>query len=356
MGDVSPSWNLRSEEIGSILVMRLGAIGDALRVLPALRRLRLACPRARIAWAVEDWVFPLLEGNPNVDAFHILRRGRIREGLLAAFGEYLRFVRELRTYRYDLVLDFHGRLKSGLLGFFSGAPNRVGFARGQCTECNYLFTNLKVVLDDPLKNRVLRFLDLLGALDLNVDYDPQDNGVYLREGLSSWAQEAYCALGRPDVAVYPGCSKNQASYHRWPADKWVELLGRLADLGLSATVFWGPDEEDYSRELCARVKGGAHMAPKTDLQEMMALLGLYRAFIGSNTAAMHMAWFRSVPTVVFVGLAQERTDSPLPPIKFKTLRASAYEKRGVSKRHQPELTTAVSVDEAFEALLEILED
>ena len=43
-----------------VLVIRFGAIGDCLRTLPAVRRLRLAKPHAEIAWAVENEV---LEGN-----------------------------------------------------------------------------------------------------------------------------------------------------------------------------------------------------------------------------------------------------------------------------------------------------
>ena len=57
-----------------ILVMRLGAIGDCLRVLPAVARIRRERPDAEIGWAVEHWVLPALKGNPLVDRFHVLNR------------------------------------------------------------------------------------------------------------------------------------------------------------------------------------------------------------------------------------------------------------------------------------------
>jgi len=37
-----------------ILIVRLGAIGDVIRTLPALRALRHKLPEAYIAWVVED--------------------------------------------------------------------------------------------------------------------------------------------------------------------------------------------------------------------------------------------------------------------------------------------------------------
>ncbi len=69
---------VRVREQARILVVRLGAIGDVLRVLPAVRRLRVRRPDVSIAWAVEDWVYPLLADNPNIDRFHVLQRNALR--------------------------------------------------------------------------------------------------------------------------------------------------------------------------------------------------------------------------------------------------------------------------------------
>jgi len=41
-------------DTGRILIIRLSAIGDVVRTLPALSTLRREYPNAHIAWAVED--------------------------------------------------------------------------------------------------------------------------------------------------------------------------------------------------------------------------------------------------------------------------------------------------------------
>ena len=43
-----------------------------------------------------------------------------------------------------MVLDFHGILKSGVIGFLSGTQLRVGFSREYSKECNHLFNNYHI--------------------------------------------------------------------------------------------------------------------------------------------------------------------------------------------------------------------
>jgi heptosyltransferase-1 len=336
------------------LVIRLGAIGDALRVLPAVRRLRCARPDATIGWAVEDWVYPLLAGNPNVDRFHVLNRGVLRGGVARALAEVGRFVREIRANAYDTVLDFHGRLKSGTVSRCSGARVRIGYARGSCTEGNYLFNNVRVRLADPAENRVLRFLHLLGPLGIGPPFDPADTGLHVDADVRRQARAWYASCGNPTLAAYPGSSRWQAAYHRWPSEKWVELLRRLGQERIRAVIFWGPDDAEYARAIAEQASDACILAPAATLPEMLAMLACFRAFIGTNTAAMHMAWLQGVPTAVFTGPADPRTDAPLPPVPSRVLRAGRHVRSGISKRHQPEVVTAVPVDEALAAIISLL--
>ena len=48
--------------------------------------------------------------------------------------EVTRWIRALRRRKYEVVLDFHGILKSGIIGLLSGAKKRVGFKKGYCKE------------------------------------------------------------------------------------------------------------------------------------------------------------------------------------------------------------------------------
>src|SRR3954451_22533888 len=59
---------------GSILVVRLGALGDIVHALPAVASLKHNYPGSRLTWAVEPRWAPLLANNPFVDRLVFIRR------------------------------------------------------------------------------------------------------------------------------------------------------------------------------------------------------------------------------------------------------------------------------------------
>jgi heptosyltransferase I len=337
-----------------VLVVRFGAIGDALRTLPAVRRLRVARPGVTIGWAVEQWVLPVLAGNPNVDRFHVLDRRELRAGPLRALREMARLRREIRSVEYDTVLDFHGRLKSGVVSRLSGAATRIGYAVGDSTEGNHLFNNVRVHLADRWENRVLRFLHLLEPLGIDTSFNASDVGIHVPEQEKEWARAAYERCRQPALAAYPGTSRKRI-HERWSLGKWIELLRRLGEEGLRSILFWGPDEKDLCVRLSEAAGPACVLAPPTTLPQMVAMIACCRVFIGSDTAAMHMAWLQGVPTAVFTSLKPARTFAPLPPCPYRVLRAAEQEREDRPVHKQPEgLLSEIAVGDAIEAVRELL--
>ena len=345
-------WGRVPEHASSFLIVRLGAIGDCLRVVPALRRLRRERPDAKIAWAIEHWVHGSVSACTAVDRFHILDRRELDAGPRRALAELRRFRSELRGEGYEVVLDLHGRLKSGLITSMSGARARVGYARADSSEGNHLFTNIHVRLEDSWESRVLRFLHILGPLGLDTDYDPGWGGLDIESGDLEMARAWYQEAGRPRLAVYPGTSNNRAA-ERWPSNKWVALLAHLAKDGASPVVFWGPSDRQMAVEIADGA--GAELAPPTTLGQMMAMLGLFDCYLGADTAAMHMSWLQGVPTVFFSGPKPVRTSAPLEPVPWRAVCASRYLVEGRRPGRQPkETVTEVSVEETLAAVREML--
>jgi ADP-heptose:LPS heptosyltransferase len=133
----------------------------------------------------------------------------------------------------------------------------------------------------------------------------------------------------------------------------VELLRELDKRSVRTVLFWGPAEEEFTREIAQRA--GAPLAPRTTLPEMMAMLGLFRAFAGSDTGAMHMAWMQNVPTAVLMGPKPLRTAAPPPPAVTRLLRAEEYYVEGLPPgRQSRELVHAVPVGDMLRAIEELL--
>ena len=109
-----------------ILIIRLSAIGDVVRVLPALHTLRDAFPNAQIDWAIERKSAPIIEGHPALDNVLIFKRS---SSWITATREFLSFCQQIHDNHYDIVIDFHGIFKTGMLLKWSHAPERFGFTR-----------------------------------------------------------------------------------------------------------------------------------------------------------------------------------------------------------------------------------
>jgi heptosyltransferase-1 len=108
-----------SHPLNSILIVRLGAMGDIIHSLPGAASLKHSFPAARVTWVVEpNWV-PLLEGNGLVDRIVVFRRKEP--------GSWKRTKDELRSERYDLAVDFQGLTKSALIANVARPEKIAGF-------------------------------------------------------------------------------------------------------------------------------------------------------------------------------------------------------------------------------------
>jgi heptosyltransferase-1 len=110
----------------SILVVRLGAMGDIIHALPAVASLRQSFPQHRITWVVAGKWLQILEGNPHIDQIMPFdRRGK---------AAIYRAWRTLRPMRPEIAIDFQGLIQSALVGRAARPKNFIGLHRSQARE------------------------------------------------------------------------------------------------------------------------------------------------------------------------------------------------------------------------------
>src|SRR5207302_7528915 len=96
-----------------VLIVLMGAIGDVVRALPLLGRMRRAWPDAHIAWAIEPKSEPILRSHPWLDETIVYDRRH-------APWHFLPFLNRIRAGHFDLVVDLQRHLKSGIVGLEIG--------------------------------------------------------------------------------------------------------------------------------------------------------------------------------------------------------------------------------------------
>ena len=93
-----------------ILVIRFSSIGDIVLCSPVLRCLRKRFPDAEIHFLTKKKFTGLLEFNPHINKIHGLE------------GSISPMLRELKSEKFDLLIDLHSSLRSKFLSLMLGKP------------------------------------------------------------------------------------------------------------------------------------------------------------------------------------------------------------------------------------------
>ena len=308
MIDVSPKLRQAFEDRGAgmnVLVLRLGAMGDILRTVPAVRLLRRRLPEATFGWVLDAGWEILLRDHPDIDITIPLPRKEWDAaatsplGWPSLLGHVLRFRKRVARFDADLALDFHGNLRSGWIGRWSGAKMRLGYSGHQQKEGNHWFTTHRVPSGDRRTPRVERNLDLIEALGIARAPLP-DGGLALPVSGREEAARIVRELPQRFAMLSPSVSAKQAG-KKPPAGLLAAAVDRLHERGLPTLVVWGPGEQDDAREVLAAGESAAILAPPTSLPVLAALIERAACFVSGDTGPMHLACALNCPVLAFYG-------------------------------------------------------
>jgi len=345
-----------------VLVLRLGAMGDIVRTLPAVRLVRSGLPHARIHWvAWEPWT-ELLTDHPDIDGVVSLPRAALRAHARSplAWPALLRMTRtivsDVRGLRAGLVLDFHGDLRSGLIGRLSGAVVRLGYDGHQQKEGNRLFTTHRVGAGARRSPRLVRNLELVSALDLPVRPVP-DAGIALDPVAEVAAREIVGKLVRDGgryAILNPGASRRQA-FKKPPAPLFAAAASALADQDVTSIVVCGPGEKDDAARVLAAAKGRAQPAPATNLKTLAALLRGARLFVGGDSGPLHLACGVGCPVLGLYGPTDPLVNTPWN-VPFAALAPPGNSYSGIKARDRStQGFDGLAVEAVIDAVRELLE-
>jgi lipopolysaccharide heptosyltransferase I len=282
-----------------ILIIRPSSLGDVNRTVPALVSLRRAFPDARIDWLVNDTLAAAIEHHPGLTGvvpFPRAALGRqLRRGNL--IGPALWARRKLRDPSYDLVIDYQGLFRSGLMTRMSHSSRRLGFADAR--ELGWLGYNQRVRVEGGRgAHHIDRVLALTAAADatpipdMRLYSDPKD-----QEGLICDPQ-----LGGTRYVVFAPTTRGLG--RAWPIDRYAalaaHLVNRRRELNIDALVVTGLASE---REYCTPILAGTVIdrIGQTTISSLMALIERAALVVCNDSAAMHMAVAFNRPMVALFG-------------------------------------------------------
>jgi len=271
-------------------LLRLSALGDILRVLPAWANLHEAFPDARFQVVVEDRHAFLLELFPWLEPVIVHRR--VLSSPKGFLSETRRIAKQIRGA--DASLDFHGILKSALIPWRADIAERWG--DGVTKEgAGWLQTHPLAFRYQTRYDQALglskAFGEHHGIHDLG-RFRPVLRDVALPDPGEIWTQTV-----KPRIVLVPGASKRGA-IKRWPLHHWLDLACRLKD---RCELRWslGPEEEALRSWLPEQT--GIEALPRLSLWRLAAALRQADRVISPDTGLLHLSVVLGVPVLGIYG-------------------------------------------------------
>jgi heptosyltransferase I len=289
-----------------VLIILLGAIGDVVRALPLLGRIRRAWPAAHLAWAVEPKSQAVLEGHPWVDELIVYDRKH-------APWSFLPFLVRVRAGNFDLALDLQRHLKSGVISIASGARVRVGFDRSNVKEFNHLFSTRHIAPQPPMRLKLMQYQGFGDALGIAAA--PVEFGLAASAAEHARATALLEGAPRPLLAVILGSS--------WPSriyfpDSIAAVISEMAVARDGCPALYpvligsGRDEVSLAEQVVANLAGAPalNLAGRTGLRDLVAIFTECAAAFGPDSGPMHIAAAAGCPAVSLWGATAPERSAP----------------------------------------------
>jgi len=340
-----------------ILVIRLDRIGDLILSMPAVGAVKKRFPNAGLSMMVRPYTKDLVEGHPWIDEVipYFYEKGGRHSGILGG----LRFVREIIGRRFDIVFILHPSVRSHFVPFLAGIPYRIGL------DSHGAFLLTKKVPDqrsEGLKHESEYAMDVVrafGALPSS-DREPSfSTHCEVEEKLSEIFRKSGWGNDGKIIAIHPGAS---CPSKRWSRENFGVLGKKILAEGNRRVAIVGGQEEMLLGSYLKREIGDdvLDLTGRLNLRELAAFLKRCEVLVSNDSGPVHMAAWVGTRVVSIFG----RNRTGLSPSRWRPLGAGHRVLQKdvgcvVCLAHACpidfECLKAVSVDDVFEALEEILE-
>ncbi len=290
----------RGSQPFTVLIVKLGALGDVLRTTPLLTAYKREHPGCRITWVVDARHRDVLEANPLID--------ELLDHSAATVGA-------LRARRFDLAINLDKEEEALDAIAAAGAVRKAGFGRGARGEIIALDGRsdyaVRLGLDDELKFRTNRksYQEIsfeqaglaFGGEEYLFEVDAASGSFAAAHLAASGAAEPPVREGgpRPVIGLNTGSGTRFAG-KRLPETTFAELAGLFVrNLGATVLLLGGRDEIERNeriRRLCPEpvVHTGSH-----PIRRFAAIVGRSDLVVSGDTTAMHIAIALKVPVVAY---------------------------------------------------------
>ncbi|KSB89918.1 heptosyltransferase [Caulobacter vibrioides] len=286
-----------SKEIKKVLVIKLGALGDFVLALAAMKKIREAHPRAKITLLTTPPFEALARLSPYFNAVEV-------DGRPSDAGDLFKMLGRIRKAKYDRVYDLQTNNRTGW--YFQALrpfpPQWSGIAKGaslpQRGRARYHMHTLErhadqlrqagIWPDAPIEPGSAPPPDLSWILRKHKDARPVPGAV----------------TPKPYVLLVPGGSAHRPE-KRWPVESYAQLAALLKSKGLDIVIIGGPQESAMARQIQKAAGQARDLTGRTDFAQLAVLGAKAALVVGNDTGPTHLLAAAGAPTIALFSDASD---------------------------------------------------
>ncbi len=291
-----------SAQLGKILIIRGGAIGDFILTLPAISALRQQFPQAHLEVLGYPHIVQLaivggiVDQASSIDARPLAgffaRNGELSSDLADYFSEFDIIV----SYLYDPDEIFRTNVGRCSPAQFIACPHRPD--ERESVHASKVFLK-------PLERLAIFEADPVPKLRLSSSHPPAADAES-SEQASPTIPHSTDAMR---LALHPGSGSERKN---WPEARWAELLQRIVDLTPFDLLLVGGEAEGerLQRLGAALPPTRTRVAQSLPLPHLARLLAQCRGFVGHDSGIAHLASALGLPALLLWGASKESVWRP----------------------------------------------
>lgn len=265
-----------------ILIIQTAFIGDVILATPLIGNLKSQFPDAKIDFLVKNGNQTLLKNDPNLNEILVFDKKKKVASLIV-------LLKNIRTNKYDLIINLHRFASSGMLTFLSGAKQKLGFKKN---PFSFAYTKSFSHEIGNGKHEVDRNLELIKHLSSNFKRQPK---LYPSsedfEAIQTYQTENYYCLAPASVWF-----TKQA-----PKEIWLNLIAKLTRENATIYLLGGPDDFELCDEIKAKTNTEKviNLAGKLSLMQSAALIKNAKRNFVNDSGPLHLASAMNAPVTAF---------------------------------------------------------
>lgn len=279
---------LDKDKVKKILVIKFGGIGDILLSTPVLPNLKNYFPEAEINFLTVRHSRDILIDNPYLTRAFTYDRTEDKSWCL---------LKNIRSQKYDLVIDLYCNPRTALITFVSGARYRFGYtfrgrkyaynikAEGRGGKVHIVEFNLDALrqMDIPITSKEL-------YLSTNIVHKEFSDDFFNKNNLNS-----EFVIG---ISLTGGWEAK-----RYKVPDYIDLIKRISSVYDAKFLLFGGNERELAdcNSIKEAVPDRTFISPFSPIKYLASMISRCSMVIGNDSGPLHISAAMKVPTLGIYG-------------------------------------------------------